>query len=479
MTGTTGKWLVQKAVVVLLLPCLTVFGMAQSEPQPPPPADPQAQLLSPQDLDNLVAPIALYPDPLLAQVLAAATYPLEIVEVQQWLQAHPGLRGQQLMDAAKHQNWDPSVQAMVAFPDVVTMLNRDVRWTTDLGNAFLSQQADVMGAVQRMRARAQANGRLTTTPQQTVTTQSQDGQTAIDIEPADPQVIYVPTYNPAYVWGPPVYGYYPPLWYPAIGFGFGFYPPCFLGGFLGGFGLGFGWGWGFGWFNHSLFVNAGFFNHYGFRGYGGYGFGGRGVWAHNPEHRLGVPYSNHGVANRFGGNARTAAGARSRPQGGGRSFNNASNGRSFGGASNGRSFSGAANQRSFNSTGGNRFSGSNRATSPGTGSYGSAGTSRSFSNNGSVNRGYSNSGGQSRSFAPASRGQSFSGQRYSGSPSGHFSARRSQGFSSHPSGGGGHFSSGGGHSGGGGQFSGGGGHSAGGGHSGGGGGHAGGGSHHR
>ncbi len=177
--------------------------MAQSEPQPPPPADPQAQLLSPQDLDNLVAPIALYPDPLLAQVLAASTYPLEIVEMQQWLQAHPGLRGQQLMDAAKHQNWDPSVQAMVAFPDVVTMLNRDVRWTTDLGNAFLSQQADVMGAVQRMRARAQANGRLSTTPQQTVTTQSQDGQTAIDIEPADPQVIYVPTYNPAYVWGPP------------------------------------------------------------------------------------------------------------------------------------------------------------------------------------------------------------------------------------------------------------------------------------
>lgn len=467
MTGATAKWLMQKAVVVLVLPCLASFGMAQSEPQPPAPPPAQAQLLSPQDLDNLVAPVALYPDPLLAQVFAAATYPLEIVELQQWLQDHRNLGGQQLMDAAKQQNWDPSIQAMVAFPDVVTMLNRDVRWTTDLGNAFLAQQADVMAAVQRMRGRAQSNGRLQTSPQQRVTTQSQDGQTAIDIEPADPQVIYVPSYNPAYIWGPPLYGDYPPLWYPGIGYGFGFYPPCFLGGFFGGFGLGFGWGWGFGWFGHSLFLNAGFFNHYGFGGYGGYGgFGGRGVWAHNPEHRLGVPYANHAVASRFGGagNARMGGASRSGPAGGWRSFNNARGG--------------------------------NNLNARASGSAGSAGSGnwRSFSPNNergsSMNRGSASPGAQSRSFAPANRAQNYSGQRYSGpsysgqrysgqgssgqrysaphysspgSSGGHYSAPRSQGFSSHSSGGsvhsggGGHSSGGGGHSGGGHSSSGGGG----------------------
>ena len=121
-----------------------------------------APLLSPDQLDNLVAPIALYPDPLLGQVLAASTYPLEIVEAQQWLQQNSNLQGAQLMDAAKQQNWDPSVQALVAFPDALSLLSNDIRWTTDLGNAFLAQQADVMSAVQRMRARAQANGKLAT-----------------------------------------------------------------------------------------------------------------------------------------------------------------------------------------------------------------------------------------------------------------------------------------------------------------------------
>jgi uncharacterized membrane protein YgcG len=460
MTPATGKWPIRRmarnAVVALLLPALGILATAQPDPQPPPAPDSSTQLLSAQQLDNLIAPIALYPDPLLAQVLAAATYPLELVEVQQWVQDHRDLRGQQLMDAAKQQNWDPSVQAMVAFPDVVALLSRDVRWTTDLGNAFLAQQADVMGAVQRMRARAQANGRLATTQQQRVTTETQDGESAIDIEPADPQVIYVPSYNPAYVWGPPAYGYYPPLWYPTIGFGFGFYPPCFLGGLFGGFGLGFGWGWGFGWFSHSLFLNGPFFAHYGFHGYGG--FAGRGVWAHNSMHRLGVPYSNHAVASRFGGagNARMAGSARSAgPSGGWRSFNN---------------------ER------GNSFAG-NRSASPAARASGSAGSGwHNFSSNenrgaaSSMSRSYS--GAQNRSFSPAARsqnygaqrsaGQNFSGQHYSGQSNAgqhysapHYSAPRSSGGSSsshfsaphasapHSSGGGGGHSSGGGHSGGG------------------------------
>src|SRR5246127_3839053 len=113
---------------------------------PPPPT----QLLAPNQLDNLAAPIALYPDQLLSQVLAASTYPLEIVEAQQWLGQNQNLHGAQLIDAARQQNWDPSIQALVAFPEVLTMLSRNVRWTTDLGNAFLAQQVDLMNAVQRL-----------------------------------------------------------------------------------------------------------------------------------------------------------------------------------------------------------------------------------------------------------------------------------------------------------------------------------------
>src|ERR1700691_1998836 len=148
--------------------------------QPPPPpsgapptgqtTDQSAPLLSPPQLEDLVAPIALYPDNLLSQILVASTYPLEVVEAQQWLQQNRNLAGQKLINAAQKQNWDPSVQALVVFPDVLTRLNQDIRWTTDLGNAFLAQQADVMAAVQQMRARAPANGKLQSGPQANVTT---------------------------------------------------------------------------------------------------------------------------------------------------------------------------------------------------------------------------------------------------------------------------------------------------------------------
>ena len=257
------------------------------------------QVWSPEQLNNLVAPIALYPDPLLGQLLVASTYPLEVVEANQWLQRNKNLSGQELMDAAKQQSWDPSVQALVAVPDALAKLNQDIRWTTDLGNAFLAQQADVMNAVQQMRARAQANGNLSSTPQQTVTTEAQGGQQVIVIQPANPQVIYVPYYDPVYVWGPPVYGYYPPLYYSGFGFGFGRgFNLSFYFDDWGGWG---GWGWGPSWFGRSVFVNNSFFPRYGFhRGYGG-GFGGRTIWAHDPGHRLGIPYGNHQVAARFEG----------------------------------------------------------------------------------------------------------------------------------------------------------------------------------
>ena len=142
-------------------------------------------------------------------MFVASTYPLEVVEAQPWLQRNSTLSGTQLTGAAKQQSWDPSVQMLVVFPDVLNRLSQDIRWTTDLGNAFLAQQTDVMAAVQRLRSSAQANGRLTSPPQQTVSAETQGWQPAVAIQPADPDVIYVPIYDPAYVWGPPVWGLLP------------------------------------------------------------------------------------------------------------------------------------------------------------------------------------------------------------------------------------------------------------------------------
>ena len=156
----------------------------QNQP-PPPPINPTGatvtQTSSAQQLDDLVAPIALYPDPLVGEALAASTYPIEIAEADQWLRDHPKWKPSKLMDEAKKQNWDPSVQGLVAFPQVLGFLSQNMSWTTQLGNAFLAQQADVMQAVQRMRAQAQARGTLKSTPQETVTTGNQDGRSAINI----------------------------------------------------------------------------------------------------------------------------------------------------------------------------------------------------------------------------------------------------------------------------------------------------------
>lgn len=297
------RCLVIIASVILVLTSTSAFLWSQ---QQPPPAAP-APAMSPQQLENLVAPIALYPDPLLGQILAASTYPLELVEASQWLQQNTTLKGSALEDAARKQNWDPSIQALVVFPDVIQRLTQDIRWTTDLGNAFLAQQAELMAAVQRLRNRATANGKLTSNEQQTVTTQTQGDQSAVEIEPTNPQVVYVPYYNPEWVWGPPVWGYYPPLFYPGIDVGFSFFPGVWLGVYFGGCcGWG-GWGWGFDWFGGVIFVNNFFLHRYGFREFGAAGFREREAWAHNPEHRLGVPYANASVASRYRGPAGSAA----------------------------------------------------------------------------------------------------------------------------------------------------------------------------
>ena len=182
----------KRAAVLLWIACAATSAWAQ---QQPPPLPPPGQTLTPDQLDDLVAPIALYPDELLSQIMVATTYPLEVVEAFQWQQRNPGLTGAALTQAAQQQNWDPSIQALVVFPDVMKRLNDDVTWTTNLGNAFLAQQQDVMDAVQRMRQRAQQAGKLQSTrlrkPFRPRT--NRGGQPYIDTVPArDPDVMYVP-----------------------------------------------------------------------------------------------------------------------------------------------------------------------------------------------------------------------------------------------------------------------------------------------
>src|SRR6266581_4538222 len=185
---------------------LAIAQQAQSPATATTAAAEQAPKISNDQLDSLVAPIALYSDELLAQTLAASTYPLEVIQLQQWMDRNKNLKDKALADAVQKQNWDPSVQAMAAFPDVVQRLAGNIQWTTDLGNAFLAQQADVMAAVQRMRTKAQSKGALKTSAQQKVETQTvEDGKQVIVIEQANPQVIYVPSYDPVVVYGAPVY----------------------------------------------------------------------------------------------------------------------------------------------------------------------------------------------------------------------------------------------------------------------------------
>jgi hypothetical protein len=213
-------------------------------------------VLSGNELDGLVAPIALYPDPLISQILVAATYPLEVVEAYQWVQRNPGLSGPALTQAAQEQNWDPSVQALVMFPDVLRRLNEDVNWTTSLGNAFLNQQADVMGAVQRMRLSAEQSGRLASTPQQQVINTTNAGQPVVEIVPANPEVIYVPVYDPAWVWGPAAYYPYPNWYYPRARSGVFFNVGISVGGFFGrGWGGWGGYGWHPEWGRRTVVVN--------------------------------------------------------------------------------------------------------------------------------------------------------------------------------------------------------------------------------
>jgi hypothetical protein len=289
------------------------YGYAQPAQSASTQPDASQKPLTPGQLDSLVAPIALYPDPILSQVLVASTYPLEVVEAGRWLKQHPGLKDKALVDAAAKQPWDASVQGLVVLPDVLKRLDQNVGWTSNLGNAFLAQQQGVMDAVQRLRKKASAAGALQSTPQQTVSTATEGNQTYIEIQPASTQVVYVPQYNPAAVWGPaPAYEPYPSMYYPpvstgavvaasALSFGAGMAIGAIWGG---GGGWGGGWGWGVGWGGGgNVIVNNNFINRNNFNR-ANVGNGNR--WVHNPAHRGGVPYNNRNLSNRYNGGARPA-----------------------------------------------------------------------------------------------------------------------------------------------------------------------------
>jgi hypothetical protein len=229
-------------------------GAPADQPPPPPPegaegAPPPYTQQTPEQLQQLVAPIALYPDPLVAQILSASTFPEQVVEADRFVLGNPGLTGQAMADAANQQAWDPSVKALTAFPAVLGNMDRNLSWTSSLGDAYYNQPQDVMNAIQVMRQRAQAAGNLETTPQQVVT----DQNSAIDIEPANPAVVYVPAYDPWVVYGAPLVAWpgwyaYPGIWFagPYLSFGIGF-PIGFFGNY------GWGWGhWGFDWRSRAV-----------------------------------------------------------------------------------------------------------------------------------------------------------------------------------------------------------------------------------
>jgi hypothetical protein len=257
---------------------------AASAPAAMAPAAPAAPAYSAMQLEQMLAPIALYPDQLLGPILMASTYPLEIVQADRWLQndANASLHGAQLLEALQQETWDQSVKALVPFPQVLTLLDNDLDWTEQLGNAFLAQQSDVMDAVQRLRARAQAAGTLKSSEQEAVTSIGQD----IDIGPADQDVVYVPVYNPLAAYGGWPWADYPPDDFIVTGYPFGSFIGITIVPSL--------WGWNqWDWGHHRLNI-----------------VGRPGpdrppvrpmAWQHNPTHRGGVPYLDTQTRARFEG----------------------------------------------------------------------------------------------------------------------------------------------------------------------------------
>jgi uncharacterized protein DUF3300 len=257
-----------------------------------------------EELEQILAPIALHPDPLVSQILMASTYPLEIVQADRWVKQNANLKGDALTKALEAQDWDPSVKSLVNFPQVLAMMSEKLDWTQKLGDAFLADQKKVLDTVQSLRAKAQASGNLQTTKEQTVIVEEK----IIKIEPANPQVVYVPTYNPTVVYGAWPYPAYPP---------YAYYPPGYVASSMMWFGAGMAMGaaWGYAWGNCNwnggdvdIDVNRNTnFNQNINRDQakqklqerGQVNQKGQGQWQHNPEHRKGVSYRDQGTAQKF------------------------------------------------------------------------------------------------------------------------------------------------------------------------------------
>ncbi len=276
----------------------TALAPAQSQTQ-------NDQSFSQAQIQQLVAPIALYPDPLLTQVLMASTYPLEVVEAARWSHDNPGVTGQALQTAMQSQSWDPSIKALTAVPQTLQMMNDRLDWTQQLGDAFLAQQQGVLDAVQTLRTEAQAAGNLQSTPQQVVTTapppagQIDPGaRQPIVIEPVNPDVYYVPVYNPAVVYGAWDYPAYQPFYWS---------PPGFVASNIVSFAAGVAVGaaiWGnCDWWHHNVIINV---NRYNVFNHTNINIANN-VWVHNPAHRGNVPYRNAALAARFGSGNELAA----------------------------------------------------------------------------------------------------------------------------------------------------------------------------
>lgn len=257
-----------------------------------------------EELAQMLAPIALYPDPLLVQMLMAATYPLEVVEAARWTNANQNLKGDQLASVLEQKGWDPSVKSLVNFPNALAMMDGNLEWTQKLGDAFLAQKDEVMDTIQYLRSKAQNQGNLRTTAEQVVRYNDQ----AISIEPANQDVMYVPVYDPAVAYGSWWYPDYPPYYY---------YPPGYVLGSALAFGAGlflgaawWGWAWGgFDWYHHGVYCNPyrygdgyGYgYNHYNRHGHGSQpGSGGHREWMHDPSHRRNVDYRGENVRERYG-----------------------------------------------------------------------------------------------------------------------------------------------------------------------------------
>src|SRR5258707_3910600 len=264
----------------------------------------EAPVFKQEELEQILAPIALYPDSLVSQILMASTYPLEVVQADRWTKQNASLKGDALTKALESQSWDPSVKSLVNFPQVLTMMSEKLEWTQKLGDAFLAQQKPVMDTIQSLRAKAQAAGNLKTTKEQTVIVEEK----IIKIESASPQVVYVPTYNPTVVYGAWPYPTYPP---------YSYYPPGYVATSMFAFGAGVAMGaaWGYAWGNSNwgggnvdvdVNRNTNINNNINrdqakqkMQERGQINQKGQGNWQHNAGHRKGVAYRDQGTAQKF------------------------------------------------------------------------------------------------------------------------------------------------------------------------------------